>query len=264
MRAIHAVGSVLQEYDSDKNIPLLGFGATLPYLPKVSHCFGLNGNIFMPEVHTIDGVLAAYQKNLSKLSFSGPTNFAEVIRYVGDMAYWHVSNNMPYNYFVLMIITDGVITDINETINEIVRCSGLPMSVIIVGVGRSDFSEMDRLDADTQPLYSSKLGKYSSRDIVQFVPFLKFESDPQELARKTLAELPKQLVDYMTAMRLPPQSNSVPSVPNSGGNVPPTYYAARQIEFSKRVQGMGSPEAVIFQTFIFFLDYTITKCRIPH
>jgi len=43
-----------------------------------------------------------------------------------------------------------------ETIDEIVRGSDLPLSIVIVGVGDTDFSSMDTLDADETPLYSQK------------------------------------------------------------------------------------------------------------
>ena len=44
------------------------------------------------------------------------------------------------NYFVLLICTDGVITDFNHTVDAIIDASSLPMSIIIVGVGDADFS----------------------------------------------------------------------------------------------------------------------------
>lgn len=53
-----------------------------------------------------------------------------------------------------MIITDGIINDMNDTIDQIVRGSSLPLSIIIVGVGDADFTSMDRLDADDEPLFS--------------------------------------------------------------------------------------------------------------
>lgn len=56
--------------------------------------------------------------------------------------------------------------DMNETIDEIVRGTDLPLSIVIVGVGSADFSSMDVLDADEVPLYSKKYKKQMSRDIV--------------------------------------------------------------------------------------------------
>ena len=78
-----------------------------------------------------------------------------------------------------LIITDGIINDMQKTIDEIVRGSELPLSIIIVGVGDADFSSMDVLDADDEPLYSKKYKKYMASDIVQFVPFSEFKDDPR-------------------------------------------------------------------------------------
>lgn len=76
-------------------------------------------------------------------------------------------------YFVLLIITDGVITDMDHTRTAIVEASRLPMSIIIVGVGGADFSAMEFLDSDNR-LLISPTGDVASRDIVQFVPFREF------------------------------------------------------------------------------------------
>lgn len=75
---------------------------------------------------------------------------------------------------MLLIITDGVITDIDQTCSAIVAASRLPMSIIIVGVGGADFGAMEFLDSDDTLLHSPQ-GDVASRDIVQFVPFREFQ-----------------------------------------------------------------------------------------
>jgi hypothetical protein len=90
---------------------------------------------------------------------------------------------MNQKYFILLLITDGVINDLQKTIDEIVRGSSLPLSIIIVGVGQEDFSSMEVLDADKEPLYSRTHKKYMERDIVQFVPFREFKDNPVMLAK---------------------------------------------------------------------------------
>ena len=77
-------------------------------------------------------------------------------------------------YFILLILTDGVITDMADTREAIVHASHLPMSVIIVGVGNADFTDMQILDGDDGILRSPK-GEPVLRDIVQFVPFKDFK-----------------------------------------------------------------------------------------
>ena len=51
-------------------------------------------------------------------------------------------------YFVLLLLTDGELTDMKDTQLAIIRASRLPMSVIIVGVGNADFTGMNALDCD--------------------------------------------------------------------------------------------------------------------
>jgi len=76
---------------------------------------------------------------------------------------------------VLLIITDGVISDMADTKRAIVYASALPYSIIIVGVGSADFSAMDALDCDSGLLRDQE-GHVAQRDIVQFVPFRSFET----------------------------------------------------------------------------------------
>jgi len=75
---------------------------------------------------------------------------------------------------VLLIITDGEITDMDQTLFTIVQASGLPMSIIVVGVGAADFTAMNILDGDEGVLKAPN-GQRARRDIVQFVPFRQFE-----------------------------------------------------------------------------------------
>lgn len=68
-----------------------------------------------------------------------------------------------------------MITDLDQTRTAIVNASKLPMSIIIVGVGGADFDAMEFLDGDNGVLRSSS-GEPAVRDIVQFVPFRKFQN----------------------------------------------------------------------------------------
>ena len=55
---------------------------------------------------------------------------------------------LTQQYLVLLLLTDGVLSDMADTIDALVRASKLPMSVIIVGVGQADFTDMNTLDCD--------------------------------------------------------------------------------------------------------------------
>uniref|UniRef100_G3NAQ9 Copine 3 n=1 Tax=Gasterosteus aculeatus aculeatus TaxID=481459 RepID=G3NAQ9_GASAC len=203
LSAIWTVGNVIQDYDSTKMFPVFGFGAQLPSTSQVSHEFPINFNPANPFCAGIEGVVHAYQQCLPRLKLWGPTNFSPIINHVACFARQALRQNMASQYFVLLIITDGVITDMDQTCTAIVEASRLPMSIIIVGVGGADFSEMEFLDSDDE-LLSSPRGDVASRDIVQFVPFRDFQGNHTSLAQSVLAELPDQVASFFNSYKLKP------------------------------------------------------------
>lgn len=193
-QALYETTSILESYDTDKHFPVFGFGGQVG--GHVNHCFPLTFNPTQPAVVGVDGIARAYAESFSKVILSGPTLFAPLIEQACVLASQHTSQTQQ-KYFVLLILTDGAIMDMQQTIDTLVRASRLPMSVIIVGVGDADFSSMERLDADEMMLRASD-GSVAARDIVQFVPFNKFKgTSTGRLAKETLCEIPKQLVSYM-------------------------------------------------------------------
>merc|ERR1712038_268095 len=95
----------------------------------------------------------------------------------------------------------------DQTVASIVSASSLPMSIIIVGVGNEDFSDMERLDGDDRALQCG--GIKATRDIVQFVELRKFVTGPhswnkEALAKEVLAEIPDQLVKWMMSKGIMP------------------------------------------------------------
>uniref|UniRef100_A0A7N9ATM5 Copine Va n=1 Tax=Mastacembelus armatus TaxID=205130 RepID=A0A7N9ATM5_9TELE len=211
--ALKAVGEIIQDYDSDKMFPALGFGAKLPPDGRVSHEFPLNGNIENPYCNGMQGILEAYHQSLKTVQLYGPTNFAPVVNHVARYA---AAVQDGSQYFVLLIITDGVISDMAQTKEAIVNAAKLPMSIIIVGVGQAEFDAMVELDGDDVRI--SSRGKLAERDIVQFVPFRDYMDrtgnhvlSMARLAKDVLAEIPDQLISYMKSRGIKPNTDPPPA-----------------------------------------------------
>ena len=218
VEAIKSVGNILIPYDTDQKIPALGFGAKLPpNYAQASHCFNLNEKP-NPEVDGVEGILNAYKETFSICRLSGPTRFGEILTYAKGVAENRVKE---YALTILLIITDGVVDDMTQSADLIVESSGLPLSVVIVGVGGADFSNMHKLDADDERLIHSKTGQKMRSDIVQFVPMreVKDKAKNFNLAKEVLAEVPGQLTHYMSSNCIPPR----PPVARRFMNIPPPF-----------------------------------------
>ena len=208
-KAIRSCGDILAYYDYDQLFPVFGFGFRFNgYGPQFTQKYGqfnfpINCNINNPEIHTIDNVLMEYRNFIPKIQLWGPTNFAPLINDLNNEAKENLRREQIMSYNILMILTDGQIDDMNDTINALVEASFLPISVIIVGIGNGNFGNMDILDADEHPLYDKNCRK-ADRDLVQFVPFNNFKNDPQKLAEQVLEEIPRQVVEYFQHRKIQP------------------------------------------------------------
>ena len=63
------------------------------------------------------------------------------------------------NYLILMILTDGETHDMAASIDDIIAASHLPLSIIIIGIGKAYFSNMNKLDNDDLSMVDSKGNK---------------------------------------------------------------------------------------------------------
>jgi hypothetical protein len=197
-QCIRDVGEVICPYDSDQMFFVWGFGARVGGV--VSHCFSLTFDESAPCVQGLEGIVAAYRHSLTQVALAGPTLFAPTVRAATEVARQAFQSNRTYT--ILLVLTDGIINDMDDTIDALIDAGDASMSVIIVGVGEADFTDMNVLDADDSPLIS-RTGKEMTRDLVQFVPYCTV-ADSGLLAAKVLAEIPTQFVTWASQHQIRP------------------------------------------------------------
>jgi len=206
-KAISAIGSVLEPYDSNRFMEVYGYGGKFFNKKDVEFDCALTGNPNNPSVPGVAGILSAYHQALQTAKLSGPTNFAPIIRKITNEAKQNLlppkADNPLNKYHILTIITDGIITDMDETKDAIIDACDVPLSIIIIGVGKANFDKMVELDSDRYSLESGN--RISTRDLVQFLPLAKFIKDPALLAAETLKEVPKQFMEFVKKNKYKPR-----------------------------------------------------------
>jgi hypothetical protein len=198
-KASTSIVDILEKYDTNKMFPVFGFGAK--YDGVVHHAFQCGES---EEVHGAQGVLDAYHATFqSGLIMSSPTDITQVIQKSAERAETKLEEALASDdqtYTILLILTDGAVSDVDLTTACLQEVSDKPMSIVIVGIGGADFSAMQFLD---------DFRKQDSCDIVQFVEFNKHSRDAADLSSATLKEVPNQLVAYFQKRGIEPMTTKV-------------------------------------------------------
>jgi len=196
--SIVSCGNIISKFDPSEKYMCFGFGAKLKD-DKTHHIFHLTLDNNNPYSYGVTGIIKSYENCLNNVTLSGPTYFSPMLRILRT----HVSKNMS-DYHLFLILTDGVIEDFEETKDEIVALSFLPVSIIIIGVGEANFELMKELSDEGGPIYNSNFQK-EFRDCVSFDAFRDFEfGHIEQLAEEILNEIPVEILEYYHLKNIAP------------------------------------------------------------
>ena len=163
-----------------------GFGAK--YDGEVQHIFSLCRSSRVAR--GTQGVLDSYRSFFeTDFTMSGPTSITDVLRAAaGRSRKFLTQTNAEMRYCILLILTDGCVRDLINTqqLVQSYRDDNLPLSVIVVGIGRADFTEFHQWD----------LSPPEHRGRFKFVEFREHQFDPDNLPKKALLNVPHEVVDY--------------------------------------------------------------------
>ncbi|OUM65086.1 hypothetical protein PIROE2DRAFT_7974 [Piromyces sp. E2] len=185
--ALSAVGQVLEPYDHDKKFSF----------------FGTRDQLVLADMGSAKGGDMDWRANKRRYYSD---DFYQIINAVADKAEADMmrkfppnSHRLPSDYYILFFVIDGDEFDRDGTVRALVRASALPMSIVLIGVGGSNFTNISKYDADDRPL--SVDGVSTIRDIIQFVKFNEFKDNCEinmtKLASKVLAKVPTQIETFI-------------------------------------------------------------------
>jgi hypothetical protein len=82
-----------------------------------------------------------------------------------------LTDDKKYHVFVVLIDTETSIVDLQDAKDELVLLSNLPVSIILAGIGKHDFSYLEDEFNSTDTIIRDRHGKVISRDFVQCVSY---------------------------------------------------------------------------------------------
>ena len=189
-KAMRENTKIISIYNKEDKYDIYGFGANVN--GEFKEIFNINGTDD-PSIKGIENIISEYKKTVNSVQLSGGTYFSPIIKEIKRKCETNKDND--FNYNILLIISDGIIDDINETIDSIIEASKFPISFIIIGIGANVSNDMKRLNGENGKLISSK-GEVLNKDIVQYVHFNDYADDLNKLTEAVLKYIPDQISNY--------------------------------------------------------------------
>lgn len=200
--------SVLSQYSQDLKIGGFGFGAKVNYpgfSSDVSHYFPLSGDKKTEYVDSPEKFEENYLKALDNVKLFGPTLFEPQLIEIIESVKNDVKKDLM-SYRIHIILIDGVIFDMQDTIDLLVKAASLPFSLIVIGIGDSDFEEMEDLNQPKDKFVSSN-GQNGCRINARFFKFNDFiDMDDDLMVKEVLEKIPSQICEYYSLSKTKPDT----------------------------------------------------------
>ena len=134
-KALRIMSTIVSRFDDDNIYPVYRFGcihaqdkSVLPLLYPDQED---------PHFEGFDAVKKAYEYIAPQTEMSGPTTFAPMIRQAIE-----ISKETGNQYMILVLLTDGDVTDMDADMKALQETSNYPLSVVAVGLGDGPFKRM--------------------------------------------------------------------------------------------------------------------------
>ncbi|XP_015778748.1 PREDICTED: copine-9-like [Acropora digitifera] len=206
VRTLAYLGKVLTTFGEDHKIPAYGFGAKAASTGPLPYMFALDSEGGQLELDTIDSIIDAYWKRLEDVSLGGPTYLAPVVQEIAAYAEKEVSQSSQH-YTIGLVIVDGIVNDVDNLIEKLIDVGHLPLSIVVVGVGPTDFRLMEELFSKNRRQLRSKEGKTLVRNNTDFLSVRRHANNlgnNDSTAREIFANISQQIVTFFKSKTIVP------------------------------------------------------------
>ena len=199
------ISGIISPYIKNHLYYATGFGAKLLNSEENKKFFNLNMNEKDSSIQTIDKVIDKYNSclNQNKIISENKIYFSPVIKNTTKEIY-KLYEMRFYNILFIIIHNNLEKRDIKKTIDAIIESCYLPLTIIIIGVGKNDFSKMYEI-FNIKDKFSS-VGMERIRNNILFTSLNEnFSNDIEKMIQWCLKELSKQMIEYYNLNNSSPQ-----------------------------------------------------------
>ena len=197
---------ILEPYNEDQFFHIYGYGFKLKEKLKVEYdpyMFPINQKIEYPAT-PMKEINKFYNDFLKSIDFdNAKTNLHLIIQKFNNRIKADIDNYDIREYNILLIFTNNDITDEKEFVKNIIFSSTLPISIVIVGLGKGPFSKLENIESNFLNLKDDE-GNKPQRKCIKFVSFNKNQKNSQSTVKNSLINIPDEMVEYLGIKNIVP------------------------------------------------------------
>ena len=167
--------------------------------------YPINRSVESPSTQK-DNILSAYSNFLKVINFSKTkSNFNLIIKKFNEKIKGDIDLYDINEYNVLLLFANNDIYNNDEFINEIILSSNLPISVVIIGLGKGPFKQLENVQKNFMNLKDINNNK-AKRKNFKFVSFNDLDKNYQKTVKNALIGIPDHMIEFFTLKNINPES----------------------------------------------------------
>ena len=198
---LKSITFIILNYTLKHSIFLYGIGGKLNIEDNFNQVFNINKNEIDASINSIDKILGSYNNCLKEITSDYKIYLSPLINKVNnEINNLHEVKN--YNILFILLKENIYYDDIKNTIDFIIESSYLPLTIIIIGVGNTNFEEMNTAFNSIPNIASNGIKKY--RNNVLFISLKKYENNVENFIESCLKETVKHMIKFYDLIKCTP------------------------------------------------------------
>ena len=197
---------VLEPYNEDQFFHIYGYGFKLKEPKKKEYdpyMFPLSQKSDYPSV-SIKEISKLYNEFLKVINFDkAKTNIDLIIKKFNAIIKEDIENYDLREYNILLIFANNDITDEKEFVKSIIFTSTLPISIIVVGLGKRPYTKIENIEQNFLNLVDDE-GNKPQRKCIKFISFNKQQKNAQSTVKNSLIDIPEKMIEYLAIKNIEP------------------------------------------------------------
>lgn len=200
------ISNVISNYLNNQTYYVYGFGGNDKNVSTNNSIFHLNGYEENSAIHTIETVIKSFNNCLEYKFITSDNNIKLSIMIKNIIKEIYNIYEIRFYYILFIILRNDIDkNEVKKTIDAIIESSYLPLTILILGVGKNDFTNIKKIKNKKYKV--SSFGMEKRRDNIIFTSLIDdFSNNEEKMISWCQVKLSEQILLFYDLTKITPQN----------------------------------------------------------